>query len=68
MICSPQPDPGVWVLMPCRALGGFGPLSAVSVTSLGVDYTIGLNALSGIGGIWTIDYLRHLNSFLLVSS
>jgi len=38
------------VLMPCRALEAFGPLSITG----GLRFLIhSLNALSGIGGVWT---------------
>ena len=37
------------VLMPLRALMGFGPITVVQVYAL----LFGLNALTGIDGIWT---------------
>ena len=46
------PAPRRWVLMPCRALEAFRPRAWWN-TSLWSDWSLCLNALSGIGGVQT---------------
>jgi len=47
---SRPPHPPVLVLMPCRALEAFGHTEFVIVLP---GVLLRLNALSGIGGVWT---------------
>jgi len=49
------------VLMPCRALEAFGPIADPDA----VVRQISLNALSGIGGVWTCSGQRGPGGHLL---